>query len=138
MELEITIRDANPDDINFIYSTWLESYRYDSYFGKSHRNTIFFNDYRKVIDRLLEISKTIVACDPSETSVIYGYLTFEPSVLHYAFTKGPFKRLGVFTTLFNAAFPSGPVEYTHRTYDALPIIIKNERLTHRATLLLKT
>lgn len=136
--LKFNIRDACGDDIPFIYATWLESYRYDSYFGKSHRNGVFFSDYRKVIDKLLNDSKVIVACVQDEPGAILGYMVFEPSVLHYVFVKGAFRRLGVATGLCRHAFVSdAPLTFTHKTYTCLPIIEKTDRLTYRGTALLK-
>lgn len=136
--LQFDIRDARGDDLNFIYATWLESFRYDSYFGKSHRNTIFFNDYRKVVDRLLDRSSVLVACVKDEPGTILGYLVHEPDQLHYVFVKGAFRRLGIGRGLFDKAFPGQHViEFTHKTFSAIPILEKTSRLNFRGTALLK-
>lgn len=138
---KFNIREATGNDLPFIYATWLESYRYDSNFGKSHRNTIFFEDYRKVVDLLLSTSQVFVAVAENDPDIIYGYLVSEGNqTLHYVFTKGPFRRWGIADALFDHAFKNkSPVEYTHKTYSIMPIIDKfPDRFTFRGTLLLKS
>lgn len=136
------IRLATGNDLPFIYATWLESYRYDSNFGKSHRNNVFFEDYRKVVDLLLQDSEVFIAADSSDPDIIYGYLVREGTKrCHYAFVKGPFRRWGIAATLFKHAFGAltTPVEYTHKTYTVIPILDKlNDRLLFRGTALLKS
>lgn len=138
---KFNIRMATGDDLPFIYATWLESYRYDSNFGKSHRNNIFFEDYRKVVDLLLQESDVFVACDQDDPHVIYGYLAREGcQTLHYAFTKGPFRRWGIASALYEHAFgTTRPVFYTHKTYSVIPILDKfPDTFLFRGTSLLKS
>lgn len=137
------IRLANGNDLPFIYATWLESYRYDSNFGKSHRNNIFFQDYRKVVDLLLQISNVFVAASKDDPDIIYGYIAAQNvgPTLHYIFVKGPFRRWGIGTALFDHVFPARhyPIQYTHKTYTAIPLIDKlGDRLLFRGTSLLKS
>lgn len=136
------IREVTGEDIPFIYATWLESYRYDSNFGKSHRNNVFFNDYPRVIDLLLNESDVFVAASKDDANIIYGYLVRQnPSTLHYAFVKGPFRRWGIFSNLLDHAFPikENQITYTHKTYTFIPIIDKfSSRLIFRGTALLKS
>ncbi len=138
--MDFDLRDACGDDLSFIYSTWLESYRYDSFFGKSHRNGVFFPDYQLVLDKLLEESRVVVACVPDSPETILGYIVFEPNLLHYIFVKGAFRRFGIATSLLDYAFPNleRSVCFTHKTYTAFPFIAKHTRLTYRATALLKS
>lgn len=137
------IREAIASDIPFIYATWLESYRYDSHFGKSHRNGVFFPAYRLVVDELLEKSKTIIACNQNSPENLFSYLVYEqPSIVHYAFTKGPFMRLGLFTALMKHAFGNDyknkVLSYTHKTYLSIPVIdtFSDENLIFRGAELL--
>ena|SRR5271165_6383887 len=142
MSAKFNIRIALPADLPFIYATWLESFRYDSNFGKSHRNNIFFEDYRKVVDLLLQISDIFVAVDQDDTNQIYAYLVREcPNTLHYVFTKGPFRRWGIAGALFEHAFGKRdyPVEYTHKTYTVIPIVDKfPDKFLFRGSKLLKS
>ena len=95
-------------DIPFIYATWLNSYRNDSLIGLSVRKSVFFENYRSVLDHLLakDSTKVYVACAPNDPSVIFGYIVAEPeaNVLHYAFTKEAFRGFGIAKVLFKHAF----------------------------------
>jgi hypothetical protein len=115
-------RSVSAEDIPFLYSTWLKSYRNDSETGLSVRKSIFFESYRLVLDHILQknTTKVLVACKPDEPNVIYGYMVAEPNdnVLHYVFVKEAFQRFGIANQLFQQIFPntsSGSVTITHRT-----------------------
>lgn len=127
---EFNIRAPNGDDINFIYSTWLKSYKQDSLIGKSCRTGLFFREYRYVIDKILADPTTMVliACHKTEPAVIFGYLVCEPTALHYIFIKEVFRRLGIATELCKVASPaSDPLLYhTHRTSML-------DRINHKST-----
>lgn len=128
----ILIRPAEPGDMSFIYATWMNSYRYYSPLGKSCRNDIFFENYERVIDHLLlNKSKAIIAHIEEAPDVILSYMVFEPpNILHYTFTKGAFLRLGLARALFQHAFGSAHVEYTHKTFNSNLITDgKDNRLT---------
>src|ERR1017187_7149175 len=134
MTQDFHIRPVQGDDIPFIYSTWLRSFRNDSFVGLSVKKNVFFDNYQLILDRILSKSntKTLVACKIDEPNVIYGYLVAEPneSVLHYAFVKESFWGLGIAKALFHAAFgaegavSTSAVSITHRTKSA-------QRLTDR-------
>lgn len=113
MTYEWLIREANGKDLPFIYSSWLSTYRYDSVLGKSCRNNVFFPEYTRVIDGILYNSKAVVACHKETPDVLFSYLVYEGTHLHYALTKKLFVKLGLFRSLLSAA---GPFKiFTHRT-----------------------
>lgn len=114
--VDISIRSAQSGDIPFIYSTMLKSLQTDSIMGKLTTASIFYKEYRHVIDDILFDSTTLVACDPANPEVVYGYLIYQrPNIIHYAFTKQAFRRLHVQTRLLNVASLSNPVTITHKT-----------------------
>ena len=121
---EFRIRLADSSDLNFIYDTFLNSLHYDTELGKSCRNDIFYPEYQKIIDRILLRSTIKVACHQEEPSVIFGYLIFEPDILHYCFIKQSFRRLGIATALFNDSFTNGFVYATHLTRSGVPTLKK--------------
>ena len=112
---EWAIRQALGNDLAFIYSTWLNSYRADSHYRKTCTKFIFFKEYPRVVDLILGRATTIVACLPDQPNVIIGYLVHEPGVCHYAFTKESFRKLGVMSTLWNHAFKEREVVTSHKT-----------------------
>jgi GNAT superfamily N-acetyltransferase len=133
-----TIRPALPDELNLLYATWSNSFRGDSSVGKSCTTTIFFAEYFKVIDHILEkpTTKVIVACFPDTPNVVLGYMVYEPGTLHYCFTKEIYRNAGIAKSLFEHAFDhfrtqGGPIYHSHQTFTAMPIIQKYQRfLTH--------
>lgn len=127
------IRPATGKDLSFIYDTWLNSFRYDSPLGKSCKNSIFFNEYKLVIDRVLSEAETLVAHTPEDENLILAYLVHEaPRLLHYAFCKDAFRRLGITKALFLEAFKneSLKIEFTHRTGFVSEFLREKENFTH--------
>lgn len=127
---EWKIRPAIGADLNFIYSTWLKSYRCDSTLGRQVRKSIFFKEYYGVLDSIFqrERTRTLVACLPWNEVVILGFLVFEPDIIHYCFTKSDWQKKGVSKSLALRAFGSLPkrqklpsgfigreIQFTHRT-----------------------
>lgn len=121
----ITIREAIPKDIEFIYATWLNSYHYDSW-AKSIAKSVFFNNYKRVIDKVLSQSKVAIACLTENQDVILGYLVYdEPKrFAHYVFVKEAFRGFGLASELYKSVFKTYNeyTEITHRTKTVSPII----------------
>ena len=136
--MNFDIRSPQSDDISFIYATWLNSQKYDSTIGLSTTKTIFFEQYRTVIDHILakEDTKVLIACDKQDPNTIFGYLVYEPDVLHYVVVKEAFWSLGIATTLFEQAFGMGVgVECTHRTEHVKDYFTGNSNLSFNPFLL---
>lgn len=108
------VRPATPEDIPFIYSSWLKSFKHDSQLGKSMRSSVFFENYREIIDSILSRSEVMIACLAEDPFVILGYLVFSDRVVHYAFVKEVFRGKGILTTLTNN-IPTF-LSYTHKTF----------------------
>jgi hypothetical protein len=120
-------RDGIKTDINFIYKTWLDSYRYDSDLGKQCRNSIFFPQYQLIIDSILyNDAKVLVCCKPDEEDIIFGYIIYEPDILHYIFVKQAFQNLGIGMQLYRKA--QSPKIYTHKTNNFLNFSNRNEMI----------
>jgi hypothetical protein len=132
---DFDIRKANPDDIAYIYATWLNSYRQDSAIGKSCRTSIFFENYRLVIDSILADKNTqvLIACHSEIPSVIYGYICFTKRSLHYAFTKEAFRELGIAKALVDKSDQQFK-QHTHKTLMSEKI---NHGITHNPFVLYK-
>lgn len=132
------IRNAVSDDLAFIYKTWLNSYCGDSAIGKSVRKSVFHREYAKVIDRLLMVSGVLVACQPDDVKVIYGYLVFEPRLLHYCFIKEAFRFSGIAKALVVKAMGVQNLHvYSHHTSHLKPILEKYPFLTYNPFVLYK-
>lgn len=95
--LTVDHRPATAQDINFIFNSWLKSYR-NSDFAKKIPNDVYFSEHKEKITAILTNSTVLVACNPDTPSQIFGYLVMsqEPvTVLHYVYVKYPYRKLGI-------------------------------------------
>ncbi len=128
---EWTIRSATGTDLNFIYSSWLHSYRHNSKFASSIKKRIYFKEYYSVIDWILSRpnTKVLVACSPEEPKVIFSFLVYEPDAIHYCFTRESMRELGLIASLVTSAFPGeGEISVTHQTEEVRKWMQGNLRL----------
>lgn len=138
--IDYTFRQANGDDLNFIYSTWLDSFHDDSCFGRMSFNRMFYNFYRHVIDLILSKpdTKVLVATVKEEPLVILSFLVFEPKVIHYVYTKMPFRRLGLASSLIQKAFnPFRTLYFTHQTRMVRDVILNHRELIYKDMFIFK-
>jgi GNAT superfamily N-acetyltransferase len=136
---EWTFRLPTGADVPFIYSTWANSMRYSSVLGKSCRNTIFFKEYTKVIDRILSQpdTETLIACFPEQPTVIFGYIVFQGPIIHYVFVKEAFQKQGIAKSLVAVAGKAFDT-YTHKTFILKHILERFPELTYNPFHLYKT
>lgn len=134
----LQFRQAMPDDIPFIYSSFSKSMKNDSSLGRSCRAKIFFREFTQTIDKILLRSKTLIACYSSDPKVIIGYLIYEPNIAHYVLIKEPFRKCGIAKRLIGQAFGDlKEFSYTHRTHHIKPIVEKYPDLNFNPFLLNK-
>lgn len=121
MTHEWNLRTGSEDDIPFIYSTWTNSMQGDSRIGRSCKRSIFYEGQTQVIDWILaqEDTEVLVASNPDDPNIIFGYLVYQPDIVHYAFVKEIFRRFGIASYLHYEA--GSPKFYTHETGMIRPI-----------------
>ena len=130
MNINLTVRPPTADDKNFIFSSWLKSYRHSA-FAKPQCNAVYYDNYKLIIERLLKKSYILVACSVEDPSQIYGYVVFEkheaaPLCMHYVYTKHLFRKFGVAKRLISHINPTDkPLIYSHLT-DIIQRICKNK------------
>ena len=116
----IRLRPLVEEDRSFIFSSWLKSYRF-SHFGEKITNTIYFEEHHKIVERLLDNSKVLIACNESDPSQLYGYIVVEEEggilVVHFLYVKHTFRNVGIGKTLLDAVGHSTDKAsvYTHHT-----------------------
>lgn len=123
------IRFGTPDDVPFIYNSWLKSHRDvfrsenmdGSAFSakdiemrrqmkerhdqtKFMKNVSYFSSYKKHVTNLLSRAQVLLAVDSEKPDLIYAYLVFErvgksATVVHYAYTKHVYRKLGLIKRL---------------------------------------
>ena len=87
--------------------------------------SLYYHDI--ILKKILANCTLLVACDPEDPDVIWGYVAFDPKdpVLHFVYVKGAFRRMGIGTRLMEEAFDrckgswsqieNHPVVVSHRT-----------------------
>ncbi len=101
--------------------------------------SLYYHDI--ILKKILNKCTLLVACDPEDTDVIWGYVAFNTGdpvpendgffeidrspVLHFVYVKGAFRRMGIGTRLMEEAFErcngswsqieDHPVVVSHRT-----------------------
>lgn len=129
MSLGFKIRDPKPQDLNFITSTFLKSMKKESPLGRQCSVRVFYKEFTEVIDYILSVSKTLVACTLQDDDVILGYLIFEPHVIHYCFTKHAFRGLGIAKGLISHALPESKIlTFSQNTNSAKRITENHEEM----------
>lgn len=112
-KLDFIIRKAKPEDVDYITATWLNSV-YEQC-KRDMKKSVFMPNHNKLIKERLPLMRCLVACNPEDQDQIYGYIVFNrPSVVHFAYTKGVFRKLGVFKKLLDAAEIKKDIEATHK------------------------
>ena len=97
-KLPIKLRNANSEDVSFVFNSWLKSYR-NALACKNVPNEIYFNEHHKLIERLVKDNKVVVACSETDANELYGYIVAGQSegifVLHYIYVKHSFRNMGI-------------------------------------------
>lgn len=102
LDLIIKYRNAQPNDLGFVYSTWLKGL----YHGCKLYKDILKLDEQQFADRYHELLKKVifgkeaivrVASLKEDEDTIVGYSVYNknPAHLHWVFVKPPFRKLGL-------------------------------------------
>lgn len=107
----IDIRLATPSDEAFIYRSWLVSYKAAKPNHKI-RNSIYYDNQKKVIAGILGRANTLIACDLNDSNNCYAYICTEiypeSVVLHWIYSKFRFRHFGIANTLLNFVLDQEP------------------------------
>lgn len=119
----IQSRPIIPDDLNFIYATWLPAlYHGNDWFGEIERS-IYYEYYYKIIETILArpSTKVFVACLKDEPDVILGYSVSDKTTLHFVFVKSVWRKIGIAKSLV----PKNVDAFTHATKQGLQFMKHN-------------
>jgi hypothetical protein len=107
-EDKIAFRDFihNDDDLNFIISNWVHSYRENSPIARNVREDIYRRNQRELILNLCRRPsiRVVISCFESDPNVMLGFLVYEiipdppgkrQNTIHYIYVKKPFRRNGI-------------------------------------------
>lgn len=119
---------ADKQDISFVYSVWLRSYKHDSPITSKINSSIFFEEHHKLLDQVLSNPKVIVvlAVDSNDPEYIVGFIAVNKvdKVIHFSYTKKPLRKFGVFNMLCDALEIPRDLfgwEVTHLTFTLLEL-----------------
>lgn len=139
---DIIVRDARPADLNFVRSSWLDSYS-QSALGHAMGATLYYERWEPRISHILQRARTLIACLATDEDVILGYLVYEDHdepIAHYIYVKRDLRRGGVATELLRGlARHPPPRRYfaSHMTSDAKSVLVaKGLRVPYDPTLFL--
>ena len=90
------LRPAGPDDLNFILSSWLKSYR-RSDFAKGITNQTFFRYHQDLINQILRQNEVTILASAEDDTQILGYMVHasESPIIYFTYVKNPFRRMGL-------------------------------------------
>lgn len=128
-QIPINFRTLETEDESFIYNSWLKSFR-NSPLAKPLCNEVYFRNHKLIINNILQRSTTLLACNPEDSSQIYGYIVYEMlrgvPIVHYVYTKYTYRKLGIAKQLFEATIKSKPLLISHYTSNLKPHMDKLE------------
>lgn len=93
----ISIRQAIPEDLNFVMATWLRGLYYGNPWFKEIKKDNFMAKYHDIITKVLskETTRVKVAALIDDQNIILGYSVQEPALLHWIFVKEAWRRMGI-------------------------------------------
>lgn len=96
---EIKLRAMQPNDMSFIYSTFLRGLYYGCAHFKEMKKDAFFVAQETTLLRLMAkpVCNVVIACLSSEPDIILGWTLIEPknAVLHFIYVKDAWRSKGV-------------------------------------------
>lgn len=133
--LKIRLRPATQEDVPFIFSSWLKSYR-NSLYARNITSTTYFSEHHKIIQNIVKKNPVIIACNDADPSQVYGYICAGKTegifTLHYIYIKQSFRTMGIAKSLMQSmGFDSNVASiYTHHTRTAERLAAKYNMLYH--------
>lgn len=138
----IAVRHGQPADKEFIFGTWLRSYKHSSDFAKRISNDVFFSTHHKIVELILAKPNTevLIAHPVDEPNVILGYVVLEripnSEIVHFVYVKKAFRMMGIASYLFKGAgLYAGGFNFTHWTTSVNHMFHKLDNVTYNPYLL---
>lgn len=120
--MSVSYRQSKESDMNFIYATFLKSYRFSNPIARAQPKWDYYRNGSNELRKLFSSDgKAIVACDESDEDLIIGFLIYKAGIIYYAYTKAAFRGGGIARGMLKAAELSAEATYrfTHFTADVL-------------------
>lgn len=103
----VLLRKPIKDDENFIFSSYLKSFRCSSDNLRMDNDVYFFN-FKRIIEHLVAKNNISILCDVADHNLVIGYCIHDTrnddvTVIHYIYVRYTFRKLGMARILFQAA-----------------------------------
>lgn len=98
--MNITLRMMRPEDKPFIYSTWLLGLYHGNSWFNSIEKKVFFDNYKHIVTKYLELGTVVLACLPDDEDVVLGYCCYHNNALDWIFVKKSWRKLGIGRQLY--------------------------------------
>lgn len=110
------VRQVRPEDIDFITSSWLQSYRTGGCMVESVPNSIYFRQHHRLLEKLIPESVVLIACNDEDDEQIFGWICAQIVdnflCIHYLYVKDSFRRFGIAEELVRLLMQTQPVDQT--------------------------
>lgn len=99
MNNEFTIRRPVPSDVEFMLKTWLREMRKS--YPRAYPDRLYYNDFQGSVLALTRKADARVICTTNDPNYIVGFVVgntygdVDTTVLHFAYIRPPFRRLGL-------------------------------------------
>lgn len=109
--IEVSIRNPQPADINFMLSTALKGLYYGSKFWAEVDQESFFKNYEPFLKTLMLKTDIKIACLEDDPDVILGWIMYHKQTVDFVFVKKSYRKLGIAKLLW----PSDITTVSHIT-----------------------
>jgi len=115
---EVEVRLATVEDLPFVFSCWLRSYRHSSQFAKKISNATYYKWHHAIIEHLIGTAGTQVRIihPTGDTGTILGFSCISmydnKPVVHFVYIKKAFREMGLAKKLI---WETGPGYFSHMT-----------------------
>lgn len=114
--LPFALRAGTLDDVPFVIDSWALSYSGQA--RARDAGPLYLRGQKRMIRAVLarRTASLLVACVADEPTTIAGWAVTEGEIVHYAFTKKDFRRLGIARSLLEPYTRMPRVYFTHKTW----------------------
>jgi hypothetical protein len=103
----IRIREGRPEDMAFVYSSWVKSYAGRN---KDVPRRLVYGAQVEIIREVVKGCHILVATPEGADDDICGWVCYRLPVYQFMYVKAPFRRFGVAITLMKATgWDRGPI-----------------------------
>lgn len=117
------LREVGPSDRGYVFSTWRKTARTHLRWLRDVPDAVYDDrrhGYARHVEAILErcedptakAARAIVACDPEDPEILYGYAVVEGDAIHMVYVRGPFRRQGVARSMLAALGITAPTTCT--------------------------